>query len=110
MLGMGFQRKGIMVDHKVGAGTGSFGLEGKDVKLALGHSENAWQYIYIVLAFAISIEGTVFSMIPPDRLSFPANVITYLVVALVTFLLTFRSRRVRRALFWFRDKLEQSVR
>ncbi|MGO9845258.1 MAG: hypothetical protein ACLPKT_01245, partial [Methylocella sp.] len=41
-----------------------------------------WTFIYIVLGFALSIEGTIMRMLP---LPFPWNVIAYVILGLVTF-------------------------
>ena len=50
-----------------------------DAKVQRG--QESWTFIYITLGFAISIEGTVISMMP---LSFPWNVIIYVIVAFLT--------------------------
>jgi hypothetical protein len=48
--------------------------------------EKSWQFIYIALGFAISIEGTLIQMISPP-LTFPSSIILYGAVASVTFYL-----------------------
>ena len=57
------------------------GEGGVTVDAKVQRGQESWTFIYIALGFAISIEGTVISMMP---LSFPWNVIIYVIVAFLT--------------------------
>ena len=45
-------------------------------------ASDSWTYIYVVLGFALSIEGTIIQMI--DVIKFPSKLIVYFVVGGVT--------------------------
>ena len=55
-----------------------------------------WNYIYIMLGFALAVEGSAIQMVTP--LIFPWNLITYVVVGLITVWLFVSSG-------WFHNKL-----
>jgi hypothetical protein len=57
---------------------------------------DSWTFIYIVLGFALSIEGTCLQMIEPLR--FPYNIIFYVALMAVTFWLFICNG-------WFQNKL-----
>jgi hypothetical protein len=63
----------VAVEAKIGS---SVSLDAK-----VQRGQESWTYIYITLGFAISIEGTVIAMTP---LTFPWNVILYVIVAFLT--------------------------
>jgi hypothetical protein len=69
--------------------------------------ENSWQFIYITLGFAISIEGTIIQMIP---LTFPFNIIIYGIVALATFLVFIFNPRFQNRLFRMKQAYESRPR
>lgn len=58
--------------------------------------QESWNFIYIFLAFALTIESTIVQMIDPLR--FPYNLIFYLIFGAATFLLFIRC-------VWFQNKL-----
>ena len=58
--------------------------------------QESWAYIYVALGFAVTIEGTIVSMITP--LNFPWNLIAYGFASAVTFYLFLGNR-------WFLNKL-----
>ena len=55
----------------------------------------SWNYIYFVLGFALTIEGTICDMVP---LPFPWNLIAFVIVGAITFWLFIESG-------WFQNKL-----
>jgi hypothetical protein len=64
--------------------------------LTVRRGQESWNYFYILIGLAISTEGSVISMITP--LIFPYNVISFIVVGVITFLLFIRNG-------WFHNKL-----
>ena len=69
--------------------------------------QESWTFIYITLGFAISIEGTVISMMP---LSFPWNVIIYVIVAFLTGWAWIESGWVQNKLIGLKNKYEDKLR
>ena len=68
---------------------------GVDVSMTVRRGQNTWNFIYIMLAFALSIEGTVIQMIPDF---FPWNILAYVVVGTATAWLFLDNG-------WFQNKL-----
>jgi hypothetical protein len=63
----------------------------------------SWTYLYVVLGFALAIEGTLIQMVEP--LKWPRNFALYVaLIALTTWLFLFT--RFRVTLFWMRTKYE----
>lgn len=66
------------------------------VSMGVKRGPESWSYIYVMLGFALTIEGTVIAMITP--LSFPWNIIIFGAIGLITFRLFINSG-------WFQNKL-----
>lgn len=66
------------------------------VAAAVKRGPESWQYVYVMLGFALTIEGSIIQMITP--LIFPGNLLVFAVVGVVTFWLFIDSR-------WFQNKL-----
>lgn len=71
--------------------------------MTIKRGQESWGYIYIALGFLITFEGTVIQMLP---LSFPANVLTFLVVGLATGYLFLFNPWVHNKLIGFKAKYE----
>jgi hypothetical protein len=70
--------------------------------------QESWTYIYMVLGFAITIEGTIVSMIEPLR--FPWNLVVYALVAITTFRLFLFSGWVHNKLIGLKIRYESTAR
>jgi hypothetical protein len=66
------------------------------VSMTVKRGPDSWTYIYIILGFAISIEGTAIGMITP--LAFPWNLIAFALCGAFTFWLFINNG-------WFQNKL-----
>ena len=66
------------------------------VSMGVKRRPESWNYIYVMLGFALAIEGTIIGMITP--LLFPWNVIAFAVIGFVTFRLFINNG-------WFQNKL-----
>lgn len=64
-----------------------------DAKVTRG--PESWAYIYVALGFVLAIEGTIIQMAP---LTFPWNLVAYVVIGAVTFRLFIFNG-------WFQNKL-----
>jgi len=75
-----------------------------DVKTVRGPV--AWTFIYVVLGFTLSIEGTFLQMIEPLR--FPWNLIAYVALMAVTIWLFISNESFKNKLFeiksWYENK------
>ena len=67
-------------DHSK-AETGSYAISGNDAKLTVERSKDSWNYLYVMLGFALTIESSVIPMFTPV---FPRNFILFVLVALIT--------------------------
>jgi hypothetical protein len=76
------ERRKMPEDHRLNAETGKHSMSGNDAKLTLQRSPASLTYIYVLLGFALTIEGEILAMIEP--LKYPFN----LVVLFVSFVLT----------------------
>ncbi len=64
-------------------------------------AQASWNYIYIMLGFALSIEGSIIQMI--DVIRFPVNVIAFLLIAGVTaYIFLFSGRFQNKLIGWRR--------
>jgi hypothetical protein len=61
--------------------TGSHAISGNDAKLTVQRSKDSWNYLYVMLGFALTIES---SVIPMFTTKFPRNFILFVIVALIT--------------------------
>ncbi|HVM77620.1 MAG TPA: hypothetical protein VMU06_01285 [Stellaceae bacterium] len=76
-----------------------------DAKVIRG--PQSWTYIYIVLGFAVAIEGAIISMVP---LKFPWNVIAFVFLAAVTFWLFLSSAWLHAKLIGLKNRYESKAR
>jgi hypothetical protein len=68
--------------------------------------QESWIFIYIVLGFALTIEGLVFDMI----FYFPTNFILYIVVGAATFWLCLYNEQFQNALIEWKNRYENQAR
>lgn len=66
--------------------------------------KESWNYIYIFLGFAISIEATVIGMITP--LLFPYNLLAFAATAAITFNLFLFNSRFQNKLIGLKNRYE----
>jgi hypothetical protein len=78
------------------------------VSMTVKRGPESWAYIYITLGFALSIEGTIISMIAP--LMFPWNVLVYAAIGAGTFALFLNSGRFQNWLLSWKAAYEQKAR
>ena len=78
------------------------------VTMTVKRGPETWAYIYIMLGFALSIEGTVIAMITP--LLFPWNLIVYAGVATVTFRLFINNGWLQNKLVGLKNRYEEKGR
>ena len=69
----------------------------------------SWSYIYITLGFAITIGGTLITMVPPDKLPFPWNAGCFIVaIGVLTWLWVFDGLRFQDRLLrleqWYENR------
>ena len=64
--------------------------------------QESWMFIYIVLGFALAIEGSVFQMI----FGFPTNLIVYIVVGAGTFWLCLYNGQFQDAVIEWKNSYE----
>jgi hypothetical protein len=67
----------------------------------------SWNYVYIFLGFALSIEGTIIQMLPPE---FPLNLVLYLVFGAPTWWLFMHSGRFQSRLRVWKESHENKFR
>ena len=67
----------------------------------------SWNFIYIFLGFALSIEGTIVGMTP---LIFPYNIILYAVIGFVTFRLFINNGSFHNKLLGWKNSYESEAR
>ena len=70
--------------------------------------QDSWLYVYIILGFTLTIEGSVVQMI--TCLKFPWNLVTYGAVSAVTFWLFLFNGWFQNKLIGFRIKYEDKAR
>jgi cytochrome b subunit of formate dehydrogenase len=68
----------------------------------------SWTYIYIVLGFAIAIEGMVIQMIEPLR--YPSNLVVFAVLAVFTFMMLLFCGPLQNWLIGIKAKYENKAR
>jgi hypothetical protein len=68
----------------------------------------AWAYFYIVLGFVVTLESTVIGMITP--LTFPWNILTFLVVAGCTVRAFIQFEWLHHKLIAFKERSESKIR
>jgi hypothetical protein len=78
------------------------------VDATVTRGQESWTYIYIVLGFTLSIEGTSISLITP--LAFPWNLILYAVIGAATFWMFINNGRFQDKIFGWKAKYEQKAR
>jgi hypothetical protein len=78
------------------------------VEAKIIRGERSWNFIYIALGFALSIEGTFVQMI--TSLAFPWNILLYLAVASATFWFFICSGDFQNRLLWMKQAYENRPR
>ena len=68
----------------------------------------SWNYIYVMLGFALAIEGTVIAMITP--LVFPWNIVAYAILGFVTFWLFISNAWFQNKLIGMKNRYEEKAR
>ena len=76
-----------------------------DAKVQRG--QDSWNFIYIVLGFALSIEATIVGMTP---LRFPWNIILYVVIWFVTFQSSINNGSFHNKLLGWKNSYESKAR
>jgi len=76
-----------------------------DAKVKRG--PESWTYIYVVLGFALAIEGTIIQMTPAQ---FPWNLIAYTVIGGITFYLFIFSGKFQDKLIGMKNRYESKAR
>ena len=79
-------------------------IDTQDATVTRGNE--SWTYIYIILGFTLSIEGTIIGM----ATRFPWNLIVYLVMGITTFWLFICSGRFQNRLIGWKQKYEGRAR
>lgn len=74
------------------------------VTATVTRGRESWNFIYIFLGFALTIEGTILQMIDPLR--FPLNLIAYLALGAVTSWLFILSGRFQNMLIRMKNSYE----
>jgi hypothetical protein len=77
-----------------------------DAKVRRG--PESWAYIYMTLGFTLAIEGTIIQMITP--LIFPWNIIAYVALGVVTFLLFISNGPFQNKLIGIKSRYEAKAR
>jgi hypothetical protein len=75
---------------------------------AVTRGPESWNYIYVALGFALTIESTIIPMIEP--LKFPCNIIAYAVIGAVTVWLFLFNGRFQNWLIGIKNKYEGAAR
>ena len=70
----------------------------------------SWAFIYIVLGFALTVEGNLIGMVPNTVLPFPSNILTYLVVMAGTAWLFVGSGWFQNRLIGLKNRYESKAR
>jgi hypothetical protein len=96
-----------MTNYKLEAETGEYKFKCGRVRLGIRRGPESWQYIYIALGFAISIEGTIITMLPIER---PFNLSTFIIFAVVTGWYFLNNKWLQNALIEFKGKIEDKIR
>jgi hypothetical protein len=78
------------------------------VSMSVTRGSESWAYIYTMLGFVLTIESTVIGMMTP--LTFPWNVIIFLVLAAITVWLFIESRLVHNKLIGLKIRYENKAR
>jgi hypothetical protein len=63
--------------------TGTYRMSGGDAGLTVQRSQASWNYLYVILGFALAIESNIISMSTPPVV-FPYNLIIFALASLVT--------------------------
>ena len=82
-------------DYHLRADAGAIKVKGT-VKMTVTRGNESWTYIYVMMGFALSIEGTIVAMITP--LAFPWNIATFAIAGVTTVYLFTSSG-------WFQNRL-----
>lgn len=78
------------------------------VNMIVKRGQQSWAFIYVMLGFALAIEGTIIGMITP--LVFPWNLIVYAVLGVITFWLFIDNGRFQNKLIAMKTRYEDKGR
>lgn len=97
-----------MTDYKMEAETGKFEVKMSDkVDFKIKRGEESWKYIYTILGFMLTIEGTIVSMF---SISAICKILLFFITIAVTSFLFFESSKFQNILFSFKSKMEEKLR
>jgi hypothetical protein len=78
------------------------------VNMIVKRGQQSWAFIYVMLGFALAIEGTIIEMITP--LVFPWNLIVYAFLGVITFWLFIDNGRFQNKLIAMKTRYEDKGR
>jgi hypothetical protein len=86
---------------------GMYSSSGMSASLRVKRGRESWAYFYVALGFAVAIEGEIIQLITP--LLFPWNLVTFALLAAVTFYLFVFNDQFQDKLLGWKSRYEDST-